>query len=360
MNTAAVVSSLAVAPRTRSRAGWERIRPAIARFVAAPASPLPFGVLRIGLGLVLLVQALSVVPHLGDAYGTRGLVQSVLVDRLVPPLTPRVGWFVALLAAIGVDEVVAIRLFFALHLGAVLAFTAGWRSRFAAVLTWATFVTLTTSGPLYTYGVDRFVRIALFYCMFAPVGAALSCDAVAGRTSGAPSAAARLFLRVLQVHLLIVYAASGIEKASGAQWWNGEALWRSMMRPDLGTFDFGWVASVPWLAKIGCWATLLLECGYAVFVWPRRTSKWWALAILAMHAGIAVVLGLWLFSATMMLLSFTAWLVPCEPRAMQKSRRSGVTVDRDERVRSGADAGRQAHPAGTGRSPGRLTTTPTT
>jgi predicted DCC family thiol-disulfide oxidoreductase YuxK len=305
------------------------VRPAIARFLAAPASPLPFGVLRIGLGLVLLVQALSVVSYLGDTYGTRGLVQSALVDRLVPSLTPRVGWFVALLAPIGVDEVVAIRLFFALHVGAVLAFTAGWRSRLAAVLTWATFVMLTTSGPLYTSGVDRFVRIALFYCMFAPVGAALSCDGVAGRTSGAPSAATRLWLRVLQVHLLVVYAASGIEKASGAQWWNGEALWRSMLRPDLGTLDFAWVASVPWLAKIGCWSTLLLECGYAVFVWPRRTSRWWVLAILAMHAGIAVVLGLWLFSFTMMLLSLSAWLVPCEPRTLKASRRSGFTVAYD-------------------------------
>jgi len=251
MTSAAVVSPAAVAPRTRSRAGRERARSAIARFIAAPASPLPFGVLRIGLGLVLLVQALSVVPYLADAYGTHGLIQSALVDRLVPPLTPRVGWFVAVLAAIGVDEVVAIRLFFALHLGAVLAFTAGWRSRLAAVLTWATFVMLTTSGPLYTYGVDRFIRIALFYCMFAPIGAALSCDVVAGRTSGAPTAAARLWLRVLQVHLMVVYFASGIEKASGAQWWNGEALWRSMMRHDLGTLDFGWVASVPWLARIG-------------------------------------------------------------------------------------------------------------
>src|SRR5262245_21306124 len=287
MTTAAVASTAAVAPRV------------IARFLAAPASPLPFGVLRIGLGLVLLGQALSVVPYLADAYGTRGLIQSALVDRLVPPLTPRVGWFVDLLAAIGVGEVVAIRLFFLLHVGAALAFTAGWRSRVAAILTWATFVTLTTSGPLYTYGVDRFVRIALFYCMFAPVGASLSCDVVAGRTSGAPTAAARLWLRVLQGHLLMVYAASGIEKASGAQWWNGEALWRSRMRPDLGTLEFGWVASVPWLAMIGCWATLLLECGYALFVWPRLTSKWWVLATLAMHAGIALVLGLWLFSATM-------------------------------------------------------------
>jgi len=125
MTSAAVVSPAAVAPRTRSRAGRERARSAIARFIAAPASPLPFGVLRIGLGLVLLVQALSVVPYLADAYGTHGLIQSALVDRLVPPLTPRVGWFVAVLAAIGVDEVVAIRLFFALHLDAVLAFTAG-------------------------------------------------------------------------------------------------------------------------------------------------------------------------------------------------------------------------------------------
>jgi len=329
LSGAAAFGSPAVAAAAGAQSASSRTRAAVARFVAAPASPLPFGALRIGLALVLLSQALPLLPHLADAYGTRGLVQSPLVDRIVAPLTPRVGWFVGALAPLGIGEVVAIRLFFALHLAALLAFLLGWRTRVASVVTWFTFVALTTSGPLYVYGVDRFLRIALFYCMFAPVGSALSADVIAGRASGAPSWGARLALRVFQVHLCVVYLASGIEKATGPQWWNGEALWRAMMRPDLGTMDFGWVAAVPWIAMIGCWATLVVETGYALLVWPRRTRKIWALATIGLHAGVAATLGLYAFSLTMMVLTFAAWVVPCEPRVLRTSRGSGFAVGYD-------------------------------
>jgi predicted DCC family thiol-disulfide oxidoreductase YuxK len=134
---------------------------------------------------------------------------------------------------------------------------------------------------------------------------------------------------VLQAHLCVVYVSSGVAKASGAQWWNGEALWRALMRPDLGTLDFSWVAQVPWLAAIGCWATVALEVGYGVFVWPRRTRRWWTIGIVAMHAGIALTLGLWAFSFTMALLSVAAWLVPCEPCVGRAPRASGFVVAYD-------------------------------
>jgi hypothetical protein len=204
---------------------------------------------------------------------------------------------------LGLEETAAIRLVFMFHLLNALAFLLGWRTRVAAVCLWMTNLIMSTSGSPYLYGFDTFANIALFYCMFAPVGSALSCDRIAGRTSGTPSFAARLSLRVLQAHLALVYAASGIEKASGIQWWNGEALWRSWMRADLGTLDFSWIAWTPWIAAIGCWTTLGLEVGYALFMWPKRTRKWWGLAMISMHAGISLTMGLHAFAGIMILLT---------------------------------------------------------
>lgn len=110
-----------------------------------------------------------------------------------------------------------------------------------------------------------------------PAGHVWSLDRLSGRVSGAATTDARIALRVLQLHLCIVYFASGTEKASGRQWWNGEALWRAVMREDLGHFDFAFLASVPWLAKIACWGTLLIEVGYPFFVaWGERVrSRCW-------------------------------------------------------------------------------------
>jgi hypothetical protein len=85
------------------------------------------------------------------------------------------------------------------------------------------------------------------------------------------------------------------------------------MRRDLGQYDFAWLAHAPWVAMLACWATLLVEIGYAFCVWPRRTRRLWALATVGLHAGIAVCLGLWSFSGIMIGLNIAAFLVPAEP-----------------------------------------------
>jgi predicted DCC family thiol-disulfide oxidoreductase YuxK len=306
----------------------------LVRFVSRPASPLPLGVLRIGVGLLMLAQTVAVLPHLSELYGSLGLVQAPVVDELVASITPRVSWLARAIAPLRLDESVAIRIVVLAHLLGCVALTLGWRTRAASVSVWLTNLTLSTSASPHTYGVDTFLKIILFYGMFAPLGSALSLDVLAGRASGAPSFSARLALRFLQAHLALVYAATGIEKAMGVQWWSGEALWRSWMRADLAVADFGWVAWAPWVARVGCWATLLVEIGYAIFVWPSRTRKAWALATLGLHLGIGLTLGLWAFALLMMLLTFSAWLVPAEPRSIAAARRSGLVVAFDGSCRA--------------------------
>src|SRR5262249_12827385 len=146
-------------------------------------------------------------------------------------------------------------------------------------------------------GAYEFAHIALFYCALFPAGHALSVDRWLGRVSGEPSADARLGLRLLQLHLCVVYLASGVEKATGQQWWNGEAVWRAVMRPDFAVFDMAWLADWPWVARLACWGTLAIEIGYAVLVWPRWTRRAMALATVGLHLGIGIFLGLWSFVA---------------------------------------------------------------
>lgn len=178
------------------------------------------------------------------------------------------------------------------------------------------------------YGVDMFAHIGLFYCVWFPVGQALSLDhawraeSVSDR-SNQPSFAAWLGLRILQLHVCIIYTASGVEKASGEQWWNGEAIWRAVMGAPLGSpIDCSFLADLPWLAMGLCWMTLLLEAGIVVFVWHPRLRKLWLVGIVGMHLGIAVVLGLWTFSAVMIVFDVAAFGLSAEPT----SRRATTTT----------------------------------
>src|SRR5262249_760353 len=98
---------------------------------------------------------------------------------------------------------------------------------------------------------------------------AWSLDRRAGRVSGEPSADARLGLRLLQLHLCVVYLASGLEKATGIQWWNGEAGWRGGMRPGLPHFRLTWLGGGPWVRVPGGW-------GPAGGGWRSSwATRWW-------------------------------------------------------------------------------------
>lgn len=266
--------------------------------------------LRLGLAAVLLVQALALWGSLNELFGTRGIAQAPITEAVSTPYVPRVRWLVELLAPLGVREEVALRGLFLTYLGSLAALLVGWRTPVAAAVAWLLHLSLKTSSSLSAYGVYEFANIALFHCVWMPVGASLSLDRRSGRVSGEPTPGARLVLRVLQLHLCVVYFASGVEKASGEQWRNGEAIWRALMRTDLGQFDFAWLASWPLLAQLVCWRTLAVEIGYAFLVWPGRTPRAIVLAAIGMHIGIAVVMGLWSFSAVMIVLNAAAFLAP--------------------------------------------------
>jgi hypothetical protein len=263
-------------------------------------------------------------------YGTLGIVQWPVNEAMIDPVVPRVGWLAGALAPCGVSEDACLYGTFAAYLLSLVCLLAGWRTRWAASLAWLTHLAMSMSGAAAIYGVDQFANICLFYCIWMPVGQAAPLDARAGRTAAEPSTGARLALRLLQLHLCIVYLSSGLLKASGAQWWNGEALWRAVMRQDFGQFDLSWLAAAPWVARLGCWGTLVVELGYAFFVWPQRTRQLWAWATVGMHAAIAVTLGLWSFSALMIVLTTSAFLV--SPETQTRAAREGEQAPGSQEV----------------------------
>jgi hypothetical protein len=285
----------------------------LCEFVSRPASARPLAVLRIGLAAVLLAQAYALAGSLLELYGSMGIVQWSVDPLGSNTGVPRISWLVDALAPHGLSDVLVVRGVFLLYVGSLACLLLGWRTRVAAVLAWLTHTMLKTSAGANIYGVDEFAHIALFYCIWMPVGHALSLDRLAGRVSGEPTPGARLALRVLQLHLCVVYFSSGVHKAMGEQWWDGEAFWRSVMRPDFAQFDMGWVADFPFLAQLVCWGTVLLEIGYPLLVWVKPTRKAGALATVGMHVGIAVTLGLVSFAGVMIALNVAGFLVSAEP-----------------------------------------------
>lgn len=280
---------------------WQRtFREDFMDFFLAPMVPTPLALLRTGLGLLLLVQAYFLRFSVFDFFSSAGYIQGGLAQILNNPTLPQISWLRQLLAPWQVSEATCIVLVCSLYLLSLLAFTAGYWIRGATVLVWFFHWVLVNTASSSSYGVDQYVHIFLFYLIWAP-----------SAWTAPPSSAARLLYRTMQLHLCISYLASGIEKAQGIQWWNGELLWRVMSLPIYRQFDMSWLAHWPAVSMLAGWMTLVLELGYCVFIWPRQTRKLWLMGIVGMHLGIAVFLGLHLFGFVMALLNL-ALFAPVE------------------------------------------------
>jgi hypothetical protein len=277
------------------------------------SAAVPLAVLRIGLAVLLLWQVLALAPRLGDLFGSRGLVSSHVTDTLTPVAAPRLAWASKVSANLGLNEGCALHLVFALHLIAVVGMMVGCYTRLSVCLAWLTNLAFMTSGYMNVYGADEFLNIALFYCLFFPVHGAFAIDQLWTRRPVSADAC-RLARRVLQLHLVIVYVTSGIDKGMGIQWWNGESIWRALTRTDMGQFNVGWLSRAPWLAMTIGWSTLVLEAGYGIGVCFSKVRRLWVVGIVFMHVGIALALGLVFFASVMILLNICAWLVPAGER----------------------------------------------
>ena len=293
----------------------QRLARAVTGFFFAPATARPLAALRVSLALVLLGQAWLLRAEVLDLLAHDGIVQGELSRYLGGGGAPRAGWLVDQLAPLGVSEAGCLHALCALYVVSLVGLGLGLFTRVSAVLAWFLHWTLIRSAGTTSYGADTYAHIFLFYLMLVPAGDAFSLDVRRRKATPMPTSAARLGLRVMQLHLCVSYLASGIQKSVGIQWWNGELLWRALSLPVYQQVDMSWLAWSPWVCLIAGWTTLIVELGYWVFIWPARTRRLWIAAVVALHLGIGVFLGLGVFAAIMCVLTTTLFGVSPEPRA---------------------------------------------
>src|SRR5207244_11464439 len=54
----------------------------------------------------------------------------------------------------------------------------------------------------------------------------------------------------------------------------------------------------------------LLEMSYPIFIWMKKTRLVWLICILAMHAAIGLMMGLYLFALVMIVMNLAAFGIP--------------------------------------------------
>jgi hypothetical protein len=276
-----------------------------------PVSARPLAGLRIALPVLLLVHLMWLSSDVLALHGDRGIIPWELTDLLRDPWTPGLPTLAEALRPLGIGTHTAIILLLSAYAGSLVSLALGLHTRLAAALAWGLHLSLVTSGSASFYGVDQIANTFLFYLLLFPSGRAWTLASRA--TSESPDGSIPVgCLRVMQFHLCVIYLAAGVDKAMGSQWWNGEAIWQVVSQPAFGTFDLHWLADHPWIPTLAGWATLVVEIGYAVFMWPRRTRALWLALTLGLHVGIGLFMGLVFFSGLMIVLTTCLFMIPEE------------------------------------------------
>ncbi len=223
-----------------------------------------------------------------------------------------------------------------LFIAVAALFLVGLGTRVTSALTWFAALCYIHRNPNVLFGADTMMTVLLCYLTIGPSGAALSLDRLLlrwwRRRSGvadvppAPSVSANVAIRLLQIHLCIIYFIAGTTKLQGGSWWTGNALWGVLANFEFAPMQMGLYNDVlrylcrdqlrfELVMTAGCYFTLAFEIGYIFLVWWPRTRWLFLGGAILLHGTIGMFMGLKTFSLLMLVMNM-AFLRPEEVRWM--------------------------------------------
>jgi hypothetical protein len=216
----------------------------------------------------------------------------------------------------------------------MILFTLGLWTRVTSVLTWFAAMGYINRSQHVLFGMDTMSNILLIYLFIGNSGGAFSLDRVIARyravrksikQHGMIDAATAAFLekptatvqsgfalRLLQIHFCFIYMAAGLSKLKGSSWWGHGAYWDTTANPEFTMIYFEWYEEAmralarirplySIVAAIAIAHTFIAEIGLPFMIWTK-VRPWIFVIGCLLHAGIAIFMGLTVFSLLMMLM----------------------------------------------------------
>lgn len=281
------------------------------RFWFMPSDPATLSLIRLLTGAMLfythLVWSLDLQAFLGPQgwLPVEYLRNSIQVDQL-PDGSTRPMWSVWSIFFY-IDQP---WLLWCVHVFALLVFFClmlGLFSRTTAVMAFLLAVCYAHRiSPGAFFGLDKINCMLALYLMLGPCGARYSLDRIRrlrrGDTSPAmPSTAANLSIRLIQLHMCVIYLFSGLAKLLGENWQAGTAVWWAVANYEYQSLTATWLAGWPVLVALATHLTVFWELFYCALIWNRFTrpiTLWIAVGI---HGGIALFMGMITFGLVMLI-----------------------------------------------------------
>ena len=240
-------------------------------FFFAPQSPIPIALFRIVYGLLVIATLTLLRPDWLTWYGPHAWVSLSTMHTLEPgtrlnlfAVTPQTdGWINAL---------------FWIFLGSAILLTIGFLTRLNSLLVFLCLASIHQRNVYILHAGDTFLRVAGFFLIFAPAGAALSLDRTIdrririwrGKEDASIQPRSPWAQRMIQFELALMYFATFCVKLKGAPWLQGTATYYILHLDEFKRFPIPSWFLHPLMLKLESWTALLLEFSLGVLIWVKE------------------------------------------------------------------------------------------
>ena len=208
---------------------------------------------RVGLGLLLMVDAIRRISSVEAHYTDLGMLPRALI------LGHPDWWSLYSLSAYPGLPVLLFVIFFV----AALCFMIGFNTRLSGLILWILVVSLHNRNPHILQGGDILVRLSLFWCLFLPLGSYYSIDAIHRYGEEDPKRLGPV-VSIASFGLLVqsaaVYLFTALEKR-GASWLEGSAVRDALLIDHYQSVFGGWLVQVApdWILSSANYGVLIFE-----------------------------------------------------------------------------------------------------
>lgn len=271
---------------------WQACR----QFFNAPESVATLCVFRVLFGLILFVNALTLLPFAVDFFGPMGLLGEKGFVKAYP--ARRLSLFYLLPATDKVAKGMVIGLAVA-----TLCLTAGFCTAVSGPVAWLILVSLHHRNLAIFNSGDTVQRLLLLLLCFTPSGAALSLDSLLAGKSPIAAMQDVTFdpwaVRLMQIQLCIVYLRSVYWKLRGEPWRKGTAVVYVLRAMSFRRYSAPRFVLNPFVYRTLAYSTILVEVYIPLAVWVREL-RWSAMiAGWMLHLTLDMFLNVHLFGPTM-------------------------------------------------------------
>ena len=237
------------------------------RFFFAPQSPTPVALFRILYGVVVIATLILLRPDWLAWYGPHSWVTLSTMQKMEP------GMRLNLFAVIPQTNV-AIETLFWIFLASAILLTIGLLTRVNTIIVFLCVASIDQRNLHILNGGDTFLRVAGFFLIFAPAGAAFSLDHLIrvrrGRESSEIPLSSPWAQRMIQIEMALLYFVSFCWKIQGASWIHGTALYYVYHLDEIQRFPLPQWLLTPAILKLGTWSALVMEFSLGVLVWIKK------------------------------------------------------------------------------------------